>query len=296
MPDHRAFLASLTPAAKSALTERANVPGFARLTTHLAAITTTGTLIVMQVPLWPLLLPVHGILLTFLFALEHEATHKTPFANERLNEWAGRAAGLVLVLPFTWFRYFHLAHHRHTNDPVCDPELLAGAKPHGWPAYLLHVSGLPYWAGTVRKTCGLALNQGGDDFVPAPARARAAAEARWMLVIYAALGATLVVSPLLVWLWIVPMLLGQPFLRLFLLAEHGRCPYVADMFENTRTTFTTRFVRWLSWNMSYHIEHHAFPSVPFHKLPDLHDLAAEHLRQTEHGYARFHRAYVGAFR
>ena len=66
------------------------------------------------------------------------------------------------------------------------------------------------------------------------------------------------------------------------------------MFANSRTTFTTWAVRHLSWNMSYHAEHHAMPTVPFHKLPDLHTRVAEHLKETEEGYVRFNREYVGA--
>ena len=62
-------------------------------------------------------------------------------------------------------------------------------------------------------------------------------------------------------------LLGQPFLRAYLLAEHARCPHVANMLENTRTTFTTALVRLIAWNMPFHAEHHAYPAVPFHKLP-----------------------------
>ncbi|MDJ0629238.1 MAG: fatty acid desaturase [Rhodobacter sp.] len=296
MTDHRAFLASLPASTRAMLTKRGNAPGLVHLAIHSTAIAVTGTPIAMQAPFWPLLLPLHGILLTFLFALEHEATHKTAFASERLNDWIGQAAGVVLLLPFTWFRYFHLAHHRYTNDPDRDPELLAGAKPDSWPAYLLHISGLPYWAGMARQFGALVMGRGMADYIPPQARPRVVAEARWMAAAYAVLLSSLVVSPLLIWLWIVPVLLGQPFLRLFLLAEHGRCPHVADMFENTRTTFTTGVIRRLSWNMPYHIEHHAFPSVPFHKLPDLHALAAEHLRQTERGYARFHGKYVRTLR
>ena len=99
-------------------------------------------------------------------------------------------------------------------------------------------------------------------------------------------------STLLLWIWIMPALIGQPFLRLYLLAEHGRCPFVANMLENTRTTFTNRLVRFVAWNMPYHTEHHAFPSVPFHRLPDLHKLMRDHLKVTERGYARFTRNYV----
>jgi len=99
-------------------------------------------------------------------------------------------------------------------------------------------------------------------------------------------------SPLILWAWIVPVLIGQPALRLYLLAEHGDCPRVADMFENTRTTFTNRIVRFVAWNMPYHAEHHVFPAVPFHKLPALHVRMREHLKVTADGYAAFTRDYL----
>ena len=64
------------------------------------------------------------------------------------------------------------------------------------------------------------------------------------------------------------------------------------MFENTRTTFTNRAIRFLAWNMPYHAEHHAYPAVPFYKLPDFHELARAELKTTSDGYARFHQSYV----
>jgi fatty acid desaturase len=29
--------------------------------------------------------------------------------------------------------------------------------------------------------------------------------------------------------------------------------------------------RFLYWNMNYHVEHHMFPMVPYHRLPELHE-------------------------
>jgi len=66
---------------------------------------------------------------------------------------------------------------------------------------------------------------------------------------------------------------------------------VANMFENTRTTFTNRLIRFVAWNMPYHIEHHVYPMVPFHKLPMLHLIAQKHLLVTSNGYMAFNRAY-----
>jgi fatty acid desaturase len=64
------------------------------------------------------------------------------------------------------------------------------------------------------------------------------------------------------------------------------------MFENTRTTFTTALVRFLAWNMPYHVEHHVFPAVPFYQLPRLHQMMKADLRETADGYAAFTRAYL----
>ena len=46
--------------------------------------------------------------------------------------------------------------------------------------------------------------------------------------------------------------LGQPALRLYLLAEHTGCPAVPDMLANSRTVLTNAVVRWLAWNMPFH--------------------------------------------
>ena len=68
----------------------------------------------------------------------------------------------------------------------------------------------------------------------------------------------------------VPVVLGQPMLRLYLLAEHTGCPMVPEMLENSRTVHTNAVVRFLAWNMPYHAEHHAYAAIPFHALPRTH--------------------------
>lgn len=291
--DHKAFAASIPDNELAALKETADRPGLVHLGGHVLLLVGFGTWIAMGWPFWQLALVAQGVTLCFLFTLEHEATHKTPFKTEWLNEWVGRACGVVILLPFTWFRYFHLAHHRHTNIPGKDPELEAGAKPETWGAYIWFVSGLPYWWGMARQTVGNAFGRDPGPYIPSHSRGRIKAEARWMLLLYLVLGATLFISPLLIWVWVLPCLLGQPFLRLYLLAEHGRCAFVANMFENTRTTYTNRVVRFLAWNMPYHVEHHALPQVPFYKLPELHGQMAGHHKVVSNGYREFTAEFVG---
>ncbi|WP_118134042.1 fatty acid desaturase [Oceanicella sp. SM1341] len=295
--DHRALVASLTPQERARLTETSDRAGLARLALHAGAIAGLGTLIGLRVPLWPLLMLPQGVLIVFLFSLLHETTHRTPFRSRWLNDTVARACGWLLLLPPEWFRYFHLAHHRFTQDPENDPEL-AEPKPATPAAWALHVSGLPTWARAVRLLLRNAAGRCDDPYVPARALPRIRREARLMLAGYAlaALLPALAGSALLLWAWAVPALLGQPFLRLYLLAEHGRCAYVANMLENTRTTYTTRAVRLLAWNMPFHAEHHAYPSVPFHKLPEFNRIIASRLRVTERGYARFTAGYLASLR
>ena len=46
--------------------------------------------------------------------------------------------------------------------------------------------------------------------------------------------------------------------------------------------------------MPYHIEHHTYPAVPFHKLPAFHQVIKAHLACTQNGYGRYHQEYVRA--
>jgi len=289
--DHREFMAGLPADLRDRVTARSNGPGLRHLALHLGLILAVGGLIAVGVPGWWALLPVQGVLIVFLFTLEHEATHRTPFASVRLNDAVGRAAGFVLLLPFEWFRAFHLAHHRWTNIEGKDPEL-AGGKPETLRVWLWHVSGLPYWGSQALLMTALLRGRAEGDYLPESAKARIVREARWMALGYLGAGLSLIWSPLVLWVWILPVLLGQPFLRLYLLAEHGDCPRVADMFANTRTTFTNRIVRFLAWNMPYHVEHHVWPAVPFHRLPEVHGLMRDQLQVTADGYAAFTQAYL----
>lgn len=292
---HKSFLAGLSPQQRTALTQRSDKTGLLHLVLHGGLIVLLGVLIAVRIPFWWVLLLPQGILLAFLFTLQHEATHKTPFASEGLNEWVGRMAGLLIVQPFEWFRYFHLAHHRYTDDPQRDPELAKG-KPESWVDFAWHLSAISYWHAKITLLWRQAFGSFDEDYLPARTLPRIRREARVMLAIYViAIVCSATISPILLWVWLVPLLLGFPVLRLYLLAEHGRCPFVADMFDNTRTTYTNKIVRFVAWNMPYHAEHHVYPQVPFHRLPQLHRLTEEHLRQTETGYAAFTRHYVGGF-
>ena len=272
-----------------ALVARSNGPAALRLAVHGGLIAALGGLIGARIPLWPLLLLPQGLLLIFLFAPLHEAVHRTAFRTRWCNDLLALVCGWLLVLPPTWFRHFHLSHHRFTNDPARDPELAAN-KPECRRDYIIHMSGLPTWWAQMRGLLANALGRNRDRFIPRKAHRRVTVEAAWFLAGYAIAYQT--AGEQLLWLWAVPVLIGQPFLRAFLLAEHRGCAEVPDMLANSRTTLTAPALRLLSWNMSYHAEHHAQPAVPFHRLSDLHAFARPHLQVLQHGYLDLHKKFL----
>ncbi|MEM7216244.1 MAG: fatty acid desaturase [Pseudomonadota bacterium] len=292
--DHKTLVANLSDEQRLRLTTKSDRAGIMNFLTHVIGLIVTGSWIVFALPIWQAAMLIHGIQIVFLFTLLHETVHETPFSSPFLSRIAGWICGILIILPPVWFRYFHLAHHRYTHNPEKDPEL-EGAPIDSVGRYLWAVTGISVWKFHIATLFANACGKSDYHYLPKSAADRTRREAQVMIALYFALIALswYLASAVLFWVWILPMLLGQPFLRLYLMAEHGRCPHVANMLENTRTTFTNRIVRWLAWNMPYHAEHHAYPSVPFHKLPEFHKVAKEHLRVTENGYTAFHTEHLG---
>ena len=269
------------------------------LALHALAIATTGALYAVAFDTgW--MLPaawLYGTTLIFLFAPLHETVHYTAFRSRWLNRAVSAACGWVLLLPSRYFRAFHLEHHRHTQDPERDPEL-AVPPPATWRGYVWRVSGFQYWSSRVRTMLTHAAGSVTEPYIPRSERGAVVREARFHLASYVVLAAVCAVTgtAALLWLWVVPALLGQPMLRLYLLTEHTGCPMVPNMLENSRTVHTIAVVRFLAWNMPYHAEHHAYASVPFHALPRAHEALAPHVRKQSPGYASVHRELIRGLR
>jgi len=293
----RPVRAILPPADVNALGAASDGKGLARLAAHLALLGACGGLTWAALGTWltvPAMLA-QGLVQVALFAPLHESVHRTAFRSRRLNDLVASAIGLVAVLPAHWYRRFHYAHHRFTQDAARDPEL-AAPKPETWPQWLAYVSGFNYWrlrgAALVRHARGSVT----EPFIPAAERPGTVREARLHLAAYGAVALAVALGSTapLVW-WLGPAILAQPFLRLYLLAEHTGCALDrSDVLANTRTIFANPAIRFLMWNMPFHTEHHAFPAVPFHALPALHARMSARLIHAERGYAAVHRRYAAA--
>ncbi len=285
----------LSGAEVRALSARSDALGALQVGLHLAAIGLAGWLVAVSGP-WTLLpaLLLLGMAQAALFAPIHETMHLTAFANRRVNAVVGWLAACPSLLNWHFYTVFHLAHHRFTQDPARDPELTP-SPPAALDTYLMRVLAVNYWRARAKVIADCWRGDlSGYPYVPPAASARVIASVRAMSLFAAAgaVGAGLVWgwrAPLL--FWVVPQLIGQVFLRLYLLTEHTGCEETANGLNNTRTTLTNAAMRRLMWNMSYHTEHHLYPSIPFHRLPAAHTAVRDRLGVVQPGYARWHAGY-----
>lgn len=118
------------------------------------------------------------------------------------------------------------------------------------------------------------------DCVPQNQVQRLFREARVFLLVYVAMAVWAVYIhswwPLLMFL--LPRIAGAPVHGIMLATQHiGFGQNLYDHRQTTRTMEVNVLLRFIYWNMNYHVEHHMFPNVPFHALPALHQQIAHDL-------------------
>jgi fatty acid desaturase len=279
-----------------ALSRRSNPRGAAQFGAHLGCMSATGLLVWLASPYWLLLIPamlLHGITLVTMFAPMHECVHRTAFASRAANAAIGWIAGVLGFYNATYYRYFHAWHHRYTQDPKRDPELMF-PRASDRLTYLMEISTVTFWYRRAIDYPALAIGRTGNlPFVPASAGRSIMASMSLQLLIYAIAAASIVIGyTAALYFWFLPALLAMPLLRAYLITEHTGCSPDGDGLGNTRTTLARFPIRLLMWNMPYHAEHHLYPSIPFHRLPAVHLRLRDKLRHVAPGYIATNRAIL----
>ncbi|MET0970942.1 MAG: fatty acid desaturase [Tardiphaga sp.] len=283
---------ALTPAQLKELSLRANLPGLARAFSHFGAIALVGVSIWLVAGRYGLawtipLMLLQGYLVAFLFMAVHEAAHKTVFTSRRANEVLGHLASLMIALPYEHYQLFHWDHHRFTQDPSRDPELIHATIPSSDTRLAIAYSGIVQLTARIRLLFRRAITGNAvAPWIPEAKRGLVVREARAYALVYLVLlvASVALSSSVLLWTWLVPLYVGQLFLRPYLYAEHTGCDHSRSAYENTRTTYTGAAMKWFTWNMPFHVEHHAYPSVPFHALPKLNAIIDERIAHRGEGY------------
>jgi fatty acid desaturase len=206
----------------------------------------------------------------------HEAGHGTAFRTRWLDEAVYQVASFMMMRDATTWRWSHTRHHTDTLIVGRDPEIQA-MRPARLAKLLANFVGLvdvPLAFRTMAIHAAGRLTAEEADYVPESERPKVYRTARISLAVYAVAIATAIGFGT----WLPVVLIGGPrvygtFMHVvYGLTQHaGMGENVLDHRLNTRTVRMCRVNRFLYWNMNFHVEHHMFPMVPYHRLPELHE-------------------------
>lgn len=242
--------------------------------------------------------------------LTHDAAHrslfKTPWLNDVLVDW--------LCARPVWnnlqhYRPYHLLHHAKTSTFV-DPDLCLVAGLPTTQRSLLRkfgrdicgVTGLKFIAGRLLMDLGFIQWTVTNNIQWLPQHGR-----RWWsfpLALTTNAGPAMITNavlfcilwltghPMLYGLWVLAYITPFPlFIRIRSMAEHAATETSTDVLRNTRTTQAGFVARALvaPIHVNYHIEHHLMASVPYFRLPRMHQLLKErgHVKQPPSYYEVF---------
>ena len=286
------------------LNAKSDLKGSVQLFGHLAVMSISGYLWGTNMgnlsDRWFIAIPaliLYGFSFAIMFAPLHESSHRTVFTNNQANDVLCWFAGLLSFYNSTFYRLYHKWHHRYTQILDKDPEL-SDRKPTNLKEYIIEISGITWWIGKFKSHFLTAIgNLENCPFIPEGSRAEVIRSNRLQLLVYAVAIAISIYfqQPWFITYWLLPLAVGQPFLRFLLLAEHTDRPNTDNMLANTRTTLTLAPLRFLIWNISYHAEHHLYASIPFHQLGAAHAKLSSHFECVENGYFNVHRKIIANF-
>jgi fatty acid desaturase len=234
----------------------------------------------------PALFVFGGTLSLTVYSLSHECSHGTVFRSRWLNETIFWATSLLFGQEVLYRRYSHAAHHTHTMFVGHDAQL-PFPQPVGLRAYLLWYSGVLYHSQFLRVLFLHSLGRFSDktrSFTPPEELPRMVRNSRLFIVIYAGAAAVswYFSTSVLLWIWLLPKLAGDPVMLTYAGSQHfEKEENTIDLRRSTRSLRPNWLIDLFYWNMSFHIEHHLYPTVPFFALPKLNALLKDRLPEPE---------------
>lgn len=276
-----------------ALMRRNDEAGLKWLATWVAMLLGTGFVLYLSMDSawWLLATLVYGAVLSVpSYSLSHECAHGTAFRNRTLNEV------LFWISSFLYFeepnhrRFSHARHHTYTWINKKDSQM-PFATPMNLKGWLLEVSGIGLVIYEGKLFIQLALGKFSAevlDYTPASELDKLKSGARWFVAGYLAIAIAILAGA--DWLWyylVLPRIVGGIVMLLFTLVQHVEMEEdQLDIRRSTRSCKTNWLGRFLYMNMNYHIEHHLYPTVPFHALPALNKEVKDQLPEPDPGFIR----------
>ena len=205
----------------------------------------------------------------------HECSHGTAFKTDWMNNVVYEVASFMVMRESVIWRWSHTRHHSDTVIVGRDPEIQIPRPPDikGLALALINYGGyMTYYPNLIRHACGQ-MSDAERTYVPDTEFGKIFRNARISVAIYALIlvSAITLQSWVPIFLFMLPQFFGTWLMIVHNTTQHaGLAENVLDHRLNCRTVYMNPISRFIYWNMNYHVEHHMFPLVPYHRLPELH--------------------------
>ncbi len=231
----------------------------------------------------------------------HESSHGTAFKTDWMNNALYEIASFMVFRQATVWRWSHTRHHSDTIIRGRDPEI-AVPRPPQINKILLGFIGVSSTISEAKRIFRHAFGNIDPEvatYVPLHAYRKIFFQARLYISIYlAVIILSITFRTFLPLMFIgLPTFLGGWLMPVYGLTQHaGLQENVLDHRLNCRTVYMNRVNRFLYWNMNYHVEHHMYPLVPYHALPDLHKVMKDDCPKPYTGIIEAWREIIPAIR
>ena len=272
---------------------RSDRPGLVYLAKWIATLVLSGALVTTTLGtiwMWPAMF-VLGVFLTVpAYSFSHECAHGTAFRTRWINEAVLWVTSLIYMEEPLHRRYTHTNHHTHTWHVGKDSQMPFDT-PMGFAGWIAEITGFALLRFHLQVFGQLALRRYTPimrDVTPETEFPKMTRNARIMIAIYAGL----ILLPLIgimwpLWFIIIPRVLGAPIMLLFTLTQHVELMENSpSIVESTRSFRGSALGDFLYMNMNNHMEHHLYPNVPFHALPQLAQAIKDQVPAPDPGFFR----------
>lgn len=227
----------------------------------------------------------HGISL-----FTHEGVHGVLSTHAALNRAISIACALPVLQTYSAYVVLHLRHHKHLGaegDPDHFPNYTQwtpmiwamhwGRLLAGYPAYITAIPILGFLQGNRRDRVWIAF------------------EVSLLFSLIFLVHASPIPGAFILHGWLVPMLLINTMVNVRGMSQHTLLEHATDVVKGTRSLLTHPMVAFFMCNENYHLEHHLYPGVPWHNLPQLHQTLRADLVKRGAPYVASYSAFVWDF-
>jgi len=223
-------------------------------------------------PVVPLVSVVIGVAFACLAFVAHEAMHGGIVRGRRAREVVGWLGFLPFTLsPRLWSAWHDRVHHGHANVPG-DPDMYAtlaeyrGSRKIRFAIDAFALGGRR-WRGALSLILGFSIQSAQQlvnvrRYVTERGARIAIAQTVGAIAVWAVVAALVGFVPFL-FVYVLPLLIGNSIVMAFILTNHGLSPRVEinDPLVSGLSVTTPRWIEWITLKFGYHVEHHVFPAM-----------------------------------